>query len=177
MVGVKGNSGTSIASVTNLGLSMDAISVSPRFVQEDMMVDAYGGGLIPADVQQFLADVTISMNLVHFDPDVLDVCIRETCGSQGIAAGTMNRTGARLGGGNARFAAGWHYVSLNITSPVAGKPFRFYNCYIVQPFTWPMGTHKSPVVLTWRAIPYTTDPWGGGIGSFGQVLWDNTLDV
>ena len=83
-----------------------------------------------------------------------------------------------MGGNVARFAAGNNFIGLNLTSPVASKPWRFYFAYLVAPpATFPLGTEKSIIGLQWRAIPFTVDPWQGGSGALGQILWDHVLDT
>ena len=175
LVQVKGMAGTGIGSLAELGLSADPITVTPRFRHKDMNVDAWGEA--PADVQFMLAEAFISMNLVHYDESVLDVCLRESMGG-GAGPGTFPRAGTRLGGGVGRFVTGNHYIGLNITSPVQGKPWRFYFTYLADtPIRKTLGVEKSIVQVNFRAVPYTTDPYGGGTGAAGTVLWDHTLDT
>ena len=178
MVSVKGNVNTTIASISQLGLSDGSIRVSPEFRHKDLMVDAWGAEM-PADVQFKLAAVRITMTLIHFDRTVMDQCIIEgMAGAGGGAVGALARAGLRMGGGNARFAANNHYIGLNIASPISSKPWRFYYAYLAgTPMEFPLGVESSIVTLNWRAVPYTTDPWGGGTGSAGVVLWDHTLDT
>lgn len=176
LVQVKGMVGTGIANLSQLGLSSGPIQVRVNPRHRDINLDAWGGE-VPADKQFMLADVMISMMLIHFDPDILDICIRESMAGA-TAAGRMVRAGTRLGGGVARFAIGNHYIGLNLTSPVNNKPYRFLYSHILGPSpTIPLGTEKQMIPLTWHAIPYTTDPWNAGLGAGGHVLWDNTLDT
>lgn len=187
LVQVKGRTDCDIASLSQLGLSADPITVSPVFKHEDINVDAWGQA--PADVQWMLAEVMISMNLIHFDPAVLAVCMRLSMGGGGTQYGQMGRAGQRLGNNLPRFApsqvnpatgnlAGNNYIGLNITSPVEALPYRFIFSYLANPpMTLPLGAKKSIVQVNFRAIPYTQDPYGGGTGAFGYQLWDNTLDT
>lgn len=175
MVSVKGNTGTGISSITQLGLSDGPIRVSADFRHRDINLDAFGGE-IPPDVQFMLAAVNVSMGLIHVDRDVLDACLRESMGGS-ATIGAVARAGVVLGGGVARFAAGWHYVGLNILSPVANKPWRFYAAYLTaSPMEHPLGTEKSVITVNWRCIPYALDPWGDGTGASGVPIWDHTLD-
>ena len=92
--------------------------------------------------------------------------------------GALARAGTRLGGGNARLAVGWHYIGLNIQSPIANKPWRFYAAYMTgPPMDHPLGTEKSIITVNWRAIPYAVDPWNSGSGAAGVALWDHDLDT
>lgn len=180
LVLVKGRADSGIGSLSQLGLATDAIRVRIEFRHEDIMVDAWGK--VPPEIQCMGGWATISMNLIHFDRQVMATCVAESYGG-GTAEGVLVRAGARMGNNGARFAAGLnHYISLNLTSPVGGGgvgvvPWRFYSTYLASPMMeFPLGTEKSIVSLQWRAIPYTTDPYGGGTGALGTVLFDHILD-
>lgn len=178
MVSVKGNVNSNISSLSQLGLSDGPIRVTPDFRHRDVIVDATGPE-IPNDIQCFLAAVNINMTLVHFDRSVLDYCMQESLAGMGTnnTVGQMPRAGTLMGNGAARFAAGNRYIGLNILSPVATKPWRFYFAYITgPPMEFPLGTEKSIVTVNWRVIPYSVDPWGGGTGSLNSPLWDHTSD-
>lgn len=184
MVAVKGNVNTSIAALTYLGLAVDQVSVTPDFRHQEINVNAWGE--IPAEIQWMNGAVMIHMNLVNFDIDVLDICLQESMGGA-TALGSVGRAGQLMGNNVARFAAGNHFIGLNLLSPVAGKPYRFWYAYLAAPpITFPLGVDKSIISLNWRAIPYSPDPWGGataqpgtvaGTGAAGAVIWDRTLDV
>ena len=79
MIYVKGRSDSAIGTLTQLGLTVDPIEVSMEFRQLEVQVNA-AGGVIPNDIQQLLAACMITMNLVHFDRSVLDVCLQESIG-------------------------------------------------------------------------------------------------
>jgi hypothetical protein len=185
MVYVKGRADSPIGARQELGLAVDAIRVTPVFKHEDIKVDAWGQA--PPEVQWMLAEVRISMTLIHFDRDILDTCLQESMAGA-TAIGTLRRAGARMGNNLPLFAAGGvngnHYISLNLASPVGNKPWRFVSTYMPdQPIDFPLGTEKSAVVCSWRAIPYTQDPWGGvtagvaGQGAEGALLWTHVLDT
>lgn len=174
MVTVKGNVNSSIANVQQLGLSQDPIRLSPRFNHMDIKVDAWAS--MPPEQQYMLADVSISMNLVHVDVPFLQTCMNLSMGGTSTY-GTLVGAGTRMGGNTGRFTATWNYISLCILSPVGNLPYRFYNCYLTgQPLEIPVGVERSVFNLNWRAVPYFTDPWNNGQGSNGVVLWDNTAD-
>lgn len=183
MVAVKANSASPIASLTNLGLSEGDITVTEIYKHENMMVDAWGGGEVPADLQIFLQEVMIDMTLIFFDPTILAICENLAMGGVGTPDGgsydgILPRTGATMGGGVVRFAPGNNYIGLNIASPVAATPWRFlYTVLTGTPVRFPLGTHKSAVQLQFRAIPYTPDPWQSGLGSYGARVFDHTPDV
>ena len=82
-----------------------------------------------------------------------------------------------MGGGNPLYSAGNSYIALGILSPVGNIPWRFYASYLTgNPITYPLGTEKSLVQMNWRAIPYAQDPWGGGTGAQGVILYDHGTD-
>jgi len=185
MVLVKGNVASAIPTLTQLGLCDSPVRITFNFKYKDINVDSWGNTEVPTDVQCYLTDANIQTQLVHYDQPVLEACMNESLGSA-VTIGTMQRTGTRMGNNAARFSAANSYIGLNLTSPVAGLPWRFWYAYMVgPPITIPLGTERSLTVVNWRAIPYTNDPWGGGTaqpgtaagtGSFGAVLFDRTLD-
>ena len=187
MVTVKGNAATLIASTQQLGLAEKQIQIAPSWRHEDLIVDAWG--MKPVDVQWMMSDVRITMDLIHFDSVVLSACITEAMGGILLTEGQVNRAGQRMGNNLPQYSTsaipsqGNHYISLNILTPAIGEALNWWfpYCYLSEPpFTFPLGTEKSVVRLNWRAIIYTTDPWGGGLaqpattpgtGSAGAVLW------
>jgi len=178
MVYVKGDPNSGIASLSELGLPYDAIQVTVNPLHKDVKLDAWGGETGPPnDIQVMLADVTLVINLIHYDPNILDACMRESMGGT-ATIGTVTRAGRLLGGGVARLTVGNHFIGLNIAAPQSGKPYRFYTAYLTtNPVMIPLGTEKSIVKTSWRAIPYSTDPWGSGSGASGAIIWDNVLDT
>jgi len=189
LVWVISNPATGIPTLTQLGLSADPIQITPSFKHKDINLDAWGEA--PADVQVMLTEATVSMNLIHYDPVVLATCIGLTMGGYAAAGidGTTSRAGVRLGGGVNRLALGNNYIGLNISAPISGNPWRFLNTYIADSITVPLGTEKSTVSITWRAIPYpailqsngVVDPAGvaGGViyGATGVKIWDHGWDA
>lgn len=176
MVYVKGRAGSAIAALTELGLTEDPVTIVPEWKHHEINLNAWGTGGIPNEVQWMLGAVTVQFNLIHFDPDVLDVCLREAQGGS-TGPGTMRRAGIRLGNGAARFAATNFFIGLNLTSPITNKPYRFYHSFLTgNPAQYRIGVEKQVVPVQFRVIPYSPDPWNGGTGAEGVVLWDNTLD-
>lgn len=188
LVLVKGRSDSGIASLSQLGLSPDKISVEPQYYHEDINVDAWGKA--PAEVQWMLGTLNVRMTLVNVDMQVLSICAALSQGGAPAAiaapqsfaaAGVMNRAGTTMGGNVARFAPGNNYIGLNLSSPIGNLPFRFFYAYLAQPpYSIPLGTEKSIITLNWRVIPYTQDPAGisNGViyGATNYALWDTTLD-
>ncbi len=176
---VKGRSDSAIGALSQLGLSDTSIAIRLNFHHKDIPVDAYGA-TVP-ETQVMGGDATISMTLVHFDRAVLATCVQESLGGA-PAEGLLQRAGSRMGNNLPRFGAGGllgnHYIGLNLTSVVAGIPWRFWYTFLANPpVEFPLGTEKSIVRLQWRAIGYTIDPWNNGTGSLGQPIFDHVLDV
>ncbi len=139
----------------------------------DVNADAWGQE--PFDVQFMLSEVIISCTLIHLDRSILDECIRLSMGAP-TTVGMVARAGTRMGNNVARFAVGYKFFGLQITSPVAAKPWQFFHTFLPeQPFEFPLGTEKSRVPIRFRAINYTTDPYQGGVGAQDQLLWSHTV--
>lgn len=176
MVYVKGAAGSGIQNRQELGLAIDQVQITPIFHHKDITLNNWGS-MAPAEVQAHLAEILVSMTLVDIDMDVLNTCMRESLGGTSVN-GTLKRAGTRLGNRAARFAANNHYIGLNIASPTGQRPWRMYFSYLTNnPVVMPLGSDKSEVSLNWRVVPYTTDPWGAGLGSEGLVIYDHVLDT
>jgi len=179
MVYVKGNVASAIPSLSELGLSESPIVITPTFKHKPIVLDAWGSE-VPAEIQFKLSYVTVSMNLIHFDRTVLSAVIMESMGGA-LTEGTLTRAGTRLGNNAARFALNNHFIGLNLSSPVAGIPYRFLSAFLTDPLQLPpMGTEKSITPLTFQCIAYQPDPYnsaGGGTGAYGAVIFDHTLDT
>lgn len=173
MVYVKAAPGTLIGNLTECGLSDNPIQITFSPIHDDIILDAWGK--VPMDVQFKGSFATINIGFIHFDPDVIEECQRLAAGGPS-SPGRLGRAGTLLGNGLGRFVPGNNYVGLNIASPVAGRPHRFYFAYLVSPTTLPVGAEKTVIQTQWRAIPYTTDPWQGGAGALNTPFWDHTLD-
>ncbi len=152
---------------------MDPMRITPVFKTRDMTTDAWGDN--PSDIQTFLAEAFISFTLIHMDRVVLDELIRLSMGAA-ATVGQVARAGTRMGNNVARFAAGYKFFGVQITSPVAAKPWQFFHCMLADnPIEFPLGTEKSMVPIRFRAILYTTDPYQGGVGAQNQLLWSHTV--
>src|SRR6266576_3354740 len=164
LVTVKGRSDSLIGGLSQLGLTSEPVTITPVFHHKDIRLDAYGGmDGVPAEVQFMLSEVRVDMTLIHYDPLILDVCMNESMGGAPLN-GQMSFAGATLGNNQIRFAPGGilgnHYIGLNISSPVFGKPYRFFYSFLTeQPVVIPLGAEKSMVKCQWRVIPYTQDPY------------------
>lgn len=173
LVKVKGAAGSLIGSLSELGLSDGPINVQvvPKFNR--LKVNAWGD--VPPEIQSMLAECMVTMTLIHFDPVILDACVALSQGGAS-AAGTLARAGARLGNNSPRLSATNFFIGLNLTSPVEGKPYRFLTSYIDGPVLYPFGVEAQIAQVHWSVIPYTMDPYGGGLGAQGSILYDNNPD-
>ncbi len=179
MITVKGNATSLIATVQELGLSQDAISVTEDYNHDDIAVDAYGNtnGINPPDQQIFGAQVVVKMNLVHYDVLILQECVRLSMGNAPVE-GQLSRAGTLMGGNQPLYGTANNFISVGISSPVGGIPWTFLSCYLFQrPVTYPLGTKRSIVDLLWRGIAYSVDPWNGGTGSQGVPLYTHNVLV
>lgn len=181
LVKVKGAAGSDIATVQELGLAVDRVIVSPKFYHTAVHTDDFGPD-VPAEVLWSLAECTITMTLIHYDNNILDVVIRES--AAGRSLGFMAGAGKPLGSYKPLFDKDCHYVSLNLLSPQLGEPWRFPTTYLAgTPAVYPLGVQATAVALTWRAIPYTVpNPGSPGqpikeLKSKSTVLFDHNLDV
>ena len=139
---VKSRSDSAIATLSELGLTEGPVRITPELRHRDISPDAWGGE-IPIDTQWMNGAFQITTDLIHYDAAVLDECLRLSMGNA-TAVGTVGRAGIRLGGGVARFAVGNNLIGLNLSSPIAGKPYRFYHTYLTgNPVEIPLGTRRS----------------------------------
>lgn len=160
---------------TQLGLAQDPIDLSFDVQHFDIKVDTWGP-LVAPERQMMLGGATLTMNLVHFDQAVLDQCVQQAfCVT--TAAGTMPRAGTLMGNNAALQTAGNYYLQVMLSSPVAGKPWCFFACYLTgNPLQFPIGTERTVARTTFKVIPYPPngDPWNNGQGALGVVLWNNS---
>lgn len=161
-----------------LGLSIDEIRIIPRFFHYDIKTDDFGPD-VPVNIIWNLADVTIMMTLVHFDDDILDRCISNSMGNGVLGSdgnpnpGKLVAAGTILGG---KDNSDTKFISLNLLSPQFEKPWVFTYSYLTaQPLEIPLGTSRSLVQLTWRAIPFPQA--GNEVESAGATLWSYELDT
>lgn len=167
--------------IAELGLCSDSVTITPNFRHMDVQLDAWGGtNGPPNEIQWMLADVAISLSLVHYDPDILNTCLRHAMGGR-ATIGLMARAGTRLGNSVAVTAANNLFVQLYLSSPIGGRPWYFPATYLTgPPVVYPIGVERSIVQANFRAIPYAPDPAGTGYtggnvtGAQDVVLWDNT---
>jgi hypothetical protein len=160
--------GQCLATVSNgseLGLTEAPVSMSFNFTHDEIQVNAWGGRIPPA-LQFMLSSVDIRLSLIHFDRAVLEEAMRISMGSA-PAIGQMPTAGQVMKQPS-------DFVQLTLTSPVLGVPWNFPATYIVgTPVEWPIGAEKSVIQVSFRALPIPAggDPYQGGVGSKGTVVW------
>lgn len=192
--------GGNCTNLSELGLTSESIQITPNYYHRDIHIDDFGRE-VPAEVMAMLSDCNIQMTLIHYDPDILDVCLSESLGGSALGYavrtdGTLAPAGSMLGGYKGFLTSGYHFISLNLvpgTNFVGGAnealDWRFPAAYLTgPPMRLPLGTKKSLTVLNWRAIPYprpqfsiTIRPGGSTVTqkelvSSGVILWDHDLD-
>lgn len=170
LIQVKGHANSSIASLSNLGVTDSPIQVTMHDNVDDIITDPTGK-MTPIDAQTMGGFATINFSIVHFDRAILDALYALSVG--GSAPGTMGRAGQVMGNGLARLASGWLFFGMNLTAPVAGSGWNFKACRIADSYSWPLGTERSAVAVQVKAIPYVADP---ASGLALAVLMNNTLD-
>src|SRR5438094_866491 len=131
---VKGRSDSAIANLSELGLPADPIRITPIFNHMDVNADAFGRA--PFECQWMLAELQVSMTLVHFDRGVLNACIALSMGGDVGTVGAMARAGKRMGNNLPRFGVGTgpgnlgtvgnSFIGLQLTAPQGGIPWQFF---------------------------------------------------
>lgn len=184
---------------TILGLTdKSPIHISPVFRTSELHVDDYGNQ-VPIDIVRKLAEVRITFNLIHFDRQVLNVCISEALGGQSIpnadlfagpivSEGMFAPAGQSLGRNRPLYASGCHFIQLRFeTYENTALNWRFFSAYLdTAPLAIPIGTNAQMIQTSWRCIPYQvhsgyfTQSTGEDevtvypeILSSGFVLWDH----
>lgn len=191
MVRVKGSVQSYIFEPMDLGLCSEGISITPAWKHKDINVDDFGPD-VPAEILCMMAEVSISIPLIHYDPDVLNACLSESLGgfqtttgeNDNIlipAPGIMMPAGTPLGGGVELYGSGNHYISLSLCSAISGGSFHFPAAFMTKaPMTLKLGQKTRIAMTTWRAIPYVSFAQNAGpegISSSGVILWDTDIDL
>ena len=183
--------------LVELGLATEEIKITPKFHRREVHIDDYGPE-VPAEIMWMLAEVNISMKLIHFDQNILSVCLKNSMGGatanafpQGIIRGGDADGGRRIGlswGGGVMKPAGSfmgnykpltysgnYYLTLGLQCeqfPESMRYWRFFATYIDDVFEYPVGTERSIVELNWRCIPYPvrlTYIINSGPGALGNI--------
>jgi hypothetical protein len=181
LVKVKGAVNTGIEDLSELGLAVNEVKVTPTYVHKDMIVDDFGPD-VPPDVMFMIAFITVTMTLVHYDDDALETCVQLAMGNHVdsdlnpvVEEGELVGMGTPLGKGKPLFAEGNCLIELTLTSPQLEKPWRFPAAYLVgEVKDEPLGVRAKQVPLRWRCIPYRTLD-DGELVSQGTRLWYRSL--
>lgn len=184
-------SGSARSNLCQFALASEYITVTPRFIHEDVKTDDFGPN-IPAELMWMMGDVTIDIPAIHYDSTVLDICMAESMGGAyltgglfPVAAGLMQGAGNLIGNGVPLLASGNHFISLSLVQANVLLPLRFPSAILTGPAVrTPLGTQKSIAQTTWRAIPYAAPQLTitGGVApgeviSSGAVLFDHGVDT
>ena len=156
-----------------LGIAEGPIRITPVYHQEGIHTDSMGPRM-PVEIMSELAEMKISMTLIHFDRDILDVCVSEgLCGYDvNDETSSRDKAGFLMGNNLALLASGNHFLKMGIESHVAGKPWRFEAAYLDgNPFDFPLGTDRSKLLLNWKAISYVT-MGAEGVLTVANPIWD-----
>lgn len=173
-----GTHNVQIDSAAELGLSADQIRIIPRFPHQDIPCNDFGPGT-PPDVLSKLADVTISMILVHYDQLVLEELMQNSLGwtVPNPLAMKMGPYGTPLGGGLPMYYSGNALFSVSLVpcrnngQDPENQEYRFKSCYLEdQPVVIPLGTNYSMVDVRFRAIPYAPLWASGNFPNSGTVI-------
>lgn len=152
-----------------LGVCSSQVIVSPTFYHKELYSDDFGN-MVPPEHLWMGADAIIEMSLVHYDDQVLYQCLAQSMGGSKI--NSLAGFGKPMGGGQARGAAGNHYIKLTLASPDLGQPWVFPSAFLYQrPMMLPLGVERSLVTLTWRAVPYGQPDDDGDVISHETELW------
>ena len=113
----------------DLGLCSDSVKVTPIFKHQDVHCDDFGPD-IPVDVMWKLAEVHIAMTLIHYSVNVLDDCIAQAMA--GSVIGTLAPNGTLMGAGKRNTDPAYHYLKLQLTSPILQHPWQFPAAYLAD---------------------------------------------
>lgn len=169
----------------DLGLTSEAITITPTYYHKDVYTDSYGDQ-VPADVLCYLADCQINLKLIHYDDNVLGFYLRESVAGGNIffglpvLAGSVPAAGTPMGGGFPLYTSGNHYVGLTLfpsnPSPFsAGQAMWYFPATYMTgpPMVHRIGTEASITECKIRALPYrpllltgdSTGASGGGLST------------
>lgn len=154
---------------SELGLAEEEIVITPRFIHEDIIPDDFAPDC-PANVMWKLADATIRMTLVHYDDAVLRNCVASSMGSATGFEGMLPAIGRPMGSNAALKTSTNRFIELQVGDSGGDEdPWVFPSAYLAaMPMEMPLGTKRSLVKLTWRAVPYRMS---SEELSDGTVLW------
>lgn len=97
--------------VNELGLATGPIKVSLIGRHSDMTINSYSK--VPVDVQFDFAEAKIDMQLVHYNPALLELCYNESMGGM-ITNYGVPAPGTPLGKGKVIYASGCNFLGLTL---------------------------------------------------------------
>lgn len=170
-----GNNGA----LQTLGVSVDGVEIEFKLATEDVIVDTFGPK-VPLDVQYFLEEAEIRLELVWYDHSVLiKVLARIGPGSgTGPTANLAQNTFGTMAAAGGLFLEQNAYTRLLVSSipasqgVTAAEPcWNFPTAWLNDSDTFKVGTRRTSHRQTWRAIPFLNSVTGGP--STGSVLYNN----
>lgn len=130
-------------SASQLGLTDDQTRITPRWTHTPIFIDDYGPN-VPVELLWMMADVTIDMNLIHVDPRLIDLVIRESMA--GGVPSSLASAGTPMHG---------HYMLLTLQGSGPGLSWTFNSAYLADnPIEIPVGASRSIFRCRWKAIPH-----------------------
>lgn len=171
-----GGRGKALHLVNELGLAQGPIKISLIGHHEDMRIDGFGSKA-PADVMFDYAEARIDMNLIHYNPSLLELCYNESMAGNVTNQG-LTPPGTPLGRGNVLYESGCNYLGLTLwpatqarfeidltfgglivadyaRTLIGSGAWTFFASYItMQPQAIPLTTKVSVVDVSWRGIVY-----------------------
>ncbi len=148
-----------LKTAVELGLCTHDIEIKPRFIHKDVVADDFGPE-VAADLMWLLADVSLTMQLIHYDDQVLDALVHEASGRSEtlgrVGRGYIAGAGTLMGSIFPPFDPKSRYVVLFIQPSTSSEelPYRFIKATLAdRPFVMPYGVDSKKVQLQWRVIP------------------------
>lgn len=139
-----------------LGYSEDGVDIEETLYHRDAMNDVFGPSA-PADTQTMLSIAIISVALVSYDQDVIDLA--KALAKASNAPGTMPQAGILLG-------AGGFLRPLSIAGSL-DQPYNYPTVHLIHSATAKIGTVRTMQHLTFRAIAFANN----SDSSAGAVLY------
>jgi hypothetical protein len=159
------------SSLVQLGTSVDGVDISLNYYYEDIYIDGYGPK-VPYDVEYFLQDAIIKMDLIWFEQVNLlaiqtgSYYLPNNPGQEGLAGDLMlasDRTMRMVIRTTPTAAGGLTGAGLTLVEPC----YNFINTYLTGSSEVKYGVNKSVWKLQFRAIPGQQ-----ASGSFAALLYN-----
>lgn len=157
LVSVSGGS-TGLGALTTLGVSIDGVRIRLNEHHENVHTDTYGPG-VPFDIQYFLEDAHIQLELIWYEASTLSALLQRI-------AGTVK---GQLGAAGTLYGASASLFTCRIASPYDGVPWNFAGCVLLDAFEGKVGTRRNAWNLSIYSFPYS----GASGTTAGRVHYTN----